>query len=119
MRVDLAVQVLSNTISKSLKLFIGAEAEETAKFADIFNKFFDCFNVSHCLAAQKSRNPFMLPYRSAEDFRLKWLQEDFLGYLKISEKSVEDREGYSRIQKKQMMLSPETLLGLKITGFEV
>jgi hypothetical protein len=29
---------------------------------------------------------------------------------------VQDREGYSKSQKKLMLLSPETLLGLRITG---
>ena len=27
-----------------------------------------------------------------------------------------EREGFSRLQKNQMMLTPETLLGLRITG---
>ena len=32
---------------------------------------------------------------------------------------MEDRDGYSRIEKNQMMLSAETLLGLKITGLNI
>jgi hypothetical protein len=116
MRVDLAAQVLSDSVAKGLELFVGEDAKETAKFADIFNKFFDCFNVTHCLEAQRSRNEYKLPYRSAQDIRLRWLQQDFLGYLSSWEESVRDRDGFSRMQKKQMMLSTETLLGLRITG---
>ena len=52
---------------------MGEVAEETAKFADHFNKFFDCLNVSNPIVGKKSRNTFKNPYRKSkeEDFRLK------------------------------------------------
>lgn len=49
-------------------------------------------------------------------FFWQWIHEEFLAYLDKWEKSVKERPGYSKSQKKRMMLSPETLLGLKITG---
>ena len=65
------IQVLSNTVSKAIETRGKAETEETAKFVDMFNKFFDCLNVSNFTAGIKSRNPFKSPYRKDTDFRLK------------------------------------------------
>ena len=62
-------QVLSDSVSKVLKLELGPRAGETAKFADMFNKLFDCVNVSSLSAGKLTRNPFQSPYRSAIDFR--------------------------------------------------
>ena len=64
------LQVLSNSISKALTLLVGDEATETAKFAEMFNKFFDCLNTSNFTVGKQQRNVFKNPYYSAEDFRL-------------------------------------------------
>ena len=47
---------------------------------------------------------------------MQWLSEDFLGYLSRWEQSVRRREGFTPKQKRLMLLSPETILGLRITG---
>ena len=47
---------------------------------------------------------------------MQWLQEVFLGYLTEWEKSVQERPNFTALQKRKMLLSPETLLGLRITG---
>ena len=47
---------------------------------------------------------------------VQWLEEEFLPYLEEWEKSVNNRPGFTKSQKKRMLLSPETLLGLKITS---
>jgi hypothetical protein len=60
---------------------LGDEAEETAKFVEYFDTFFDCSNVSSLSAGKLSRCPFKSPYRSVNDYRLKWLMETFLPYL--------------------------------------
>ena len=76
----------------------------------------------------KSLKPFQLPYRSADkgiyDYMsllfyailfLQWLQDDFLTYLDKWESSLSTL----RLKKKEVnliMLSPQTLLGLRITG---
>lgn len=49
-------------------------------------------------------------------FYLQWLKTEFLGYLNDWEKSVMERPRFDDEAKKAMMLSSETLLGLKITG---
>ena len=44
--------------------------EETAKFVSLFDKFFDCLNVSSLSAGRLKRNAFKAPYRLGTDFRL-------------------------------------------------
>ncbi|KAL5491933.1 hypothetical protein EMCRGX_G017309 [Ephydatia muelleri] len=58
---------------------------------------------------------FQQPYRSADDFHLKWLKDELLVYLDTWEQSIKAREGFSNDEKKKMHLSPQTLLGLRIT----
>ena len=62
---------ITQTVSKALVLTGGSKAEETAHFVNMFDKFFDCFNVSSFNAGMRSRKAFKSPYRSASDFRLK------------------------------------------------
>ncbi len=45
--------------------------EKTIQFILMFDKLFDCLNVSNLDAGKHSRNAFKSPYRSATDFRLK------------------------------------------------
>lgn len=110
------------------------EATETAKFLLMFDRFFDCLNVSNFDDGKHQRKPFREPFRTADDFRLKvqvwwcihtkcitsyylqWLQGEFLAYLTDWERYVMNIKGVSKKAKKCMLLSPQTLLGLKITG---
>lgn len=126
--------MLSETVSKALAMTGGPRAQETAKFVSMMDKFFDCLNVSDYNTGRFKRKVFKQPYRSGTDFRLKvcsvclhnsqfctylynqWLADDFLGYLGEWEDSVKKREGFSKLEKKLMLLSPETLLGLRMTG---
>ena len=62
--------VLSNRVHKALLAFQGEEAAETAKFAGIFDKFFDCLNTSNSYVGKHSLNCFKNPCRTATDFRL-------------------------------------------------
>ena len=47
---------------------------------------------------------------------IQWLEEDFLLYLNNWETSVRGRTGFSVAEQSKMMLSAETILGLKFTG---
>ena len=129
-------QVLSESVSKALVLTGEQEAQETAKFVALIDKFFDILNVSNFTNGTRNRKPFQHPYRHGDDARLtvslyntlskymplctkyyiQWLEEEFLPYLDQWEKSVEAREGFTKTQKKQMLLSSETRLGLRMTG---
>lgn len=44
------------------------------------------------------------------------MKEEFISYLDEWEESVEERKGFSQIAKKKMQLSPETFLGIRMTG---
>ena len=67
---DLFIKVLSNSVSKTITLLLGDDATETAKFTDMFDKFFDCLNTSNYSVGKQQRNAFKKPYYSVEDFRL-------------------------------------------------
>ena len=88
MRVDLAAQVcmvfnassifsififkvMSETVSKALRLTGGEEAAETAQFIEMVDKMFDCLNVSSLSKGKMKRKPSVQPYRNANDFQLK------------------------------------------------
>ena len=46
------------------------EMLETIKFVKLFDKWFDCLNVSSLSKGRLTRNPFKSPYRSKDDFRV-------------------------------------------------
>ena len=77
--------MISETVAKGIQVTHGPDAAETVNFID---KFFDCFNVSSYQNERCSRRPFQEAYRLANDFKLKWLQQEFLPYLNDWEKSV-------------------------------
>ncbi|KAL5478057.1 hypothetical protein EMCRGX_G024933 [Ephydatia muelleri] len=84
-------EVLSATIAKAIRTTRGFEVEETVKLIENFDKFFDCLNIE--------------------------MASDFTDYIEQRNKSVKSRVGYSDKQKKSMLLSPETRLGVKISDF--
>ena len=62
---------MSDTVAKALRFTFGDIAEQTAIFVEKIDKFFDCFNVSTFSQGKFSRKVFQLPYRRADDFRIK------------------------------------------------
>ena len=50
--------MLSTRVSTALKLNGGPEAEESAKFAEMFDHFFDCLNVNSFDEGKHQRKPF-------------------------------------------------------------
>ena len=54
-------------VSKALPIIVGDAASETARFVEMFDKFFDCLNVTHMGDDQKSSRK---PYFTPEDNRL-------------------------------------------------
>ena len=47
---------------------------------------------------------------------MQWLQEDFLGYLDQRESSTKNRVDLSASEKRKLLLSSETMEGLRVTG---
>ena len=54
-------QVLSETVSKALPLVVGKEATETARFVDIFDKFFGHFECQRLHIRSKVPKAFFTP----------------------------------------------------------
>lgn len=81
MRVKLAVEVLSYSVSVALHQVIEDEATETSKLCEMMNKFFDCMTVRSFNEHKMRNNPVIKPYTDVNDERLNWLQTDFLSYL--------------------------------------
>ena len=106
--------MLSESVSKAIELTGGPEVSETVKFIGMMDKFFDCLNVDNYSCGFAQRKPFKHPYRSSNDFRLTWLEKEFLPYLDQWEQSVWSRQFEG--DKSTMMLSAETLLGIRFTG---
>ena len=65
------MQVLSNSVAKAMQLKKDDKLDETIKFITMFDKWFDCLNVSALSAGKLSRNSFKSAYCSEKDFRLK------------------------------------------------
>jgi hypothetical protein len=62
--------VHSETVGKAIELTGGIEAQETAKFIMIFDKFFDILNVRNFDNWGRTRKPFQCPYSKKDDERL-------------------------------------------------
>lgn len=75
---------MSATVAKALHFTFGDGAEQTACFVEKVNKFFDCFNVSTFTQGKFFRKVFQMPYRRADDFRMK------VGHMHNSYKILRD-----------------------------
>ncbi len=110
-----------------------SDTHETERFVTFMDRFFDMLNTRSLEEGSKKRKPDLDPYRTADDHRLKvytyhysiaelyhnftqWLESDFLQYLKEWELCVACRPNFTAAEKKKMLLSDETRLGLKVTG---
>jgi hypothetical protein len=69
MKVNLAAQVLSASVSSAFELTGKEEFTETAKFCKICDKFFDCLNTRRAGEGKQKRKPDLEPYRSVDDVR--------------------------------------------------
>ena len=56
---------------------------ETQRFCSMFDRFFDCLNIRAYSEGKKKRKPNLLPYRTANDTRLKVLILLILFYVCI------------------------------------
>ena len=115
MRVNLASQVLSETVGHALKTFRSKEARGTAEFCLIMDKFFDCFNVRNTKECVYKRKPFLQPYTSPDDERFQWL-DSFLEYFETWKKSIDERPGdFTPTNRNNMFISLPTYNGLRMS----
>eukprot|EP00112_Aurelia_sp_Birch-Aquarium-sp1_P001448 Seg1156.4 transcript_id=Seg1156.4/GoldUCD/mRNA.D3Y31 product="DNA transposase THAP9" pseudo=true protein_id=Seg1156.4/GoldUCD/D3Y31 len=116
MNVKLAVQVLSESVGTVLQKFGPPQAEGTAQFCLMMDKFFDCINVRNTKECTIKRKDFLKPYSSIHDERFSWLRDTFLGYFENWLKSIEARKGnFTKGERSNMFLSWQTFEGLKLT----
>ena len=116
MKVKLAVQVLSRTVSTCLVENGDPEVVGTATFCRMINDFFDCSNARSTTEHQRKRNELIKPYSTADDERLVWMKDTFLKYLEDWKASTMTREGnYTPAEKEKMFLSRQTFEGFKIS----
>ena len=115
MRVNLAAQVLSDTVGKVLSEFGPPEAAGTARFCLMMDKFLDCLNVRNTVEHELKRKPFLKPYTDCSDERFSWL-DTFLEYFSLWKESVENRPGnFSQTAKSKMFISWQTHEGIEVT----
>ena len=132
-------------MAQALRLTGGEKAAEMSNFISLVDNFFDSVNVVSLLKGKHKRKVFQNPYRSGTDFRLKvctldsfvdtnvvsvydnyyvayycscvqFLEQEFLAYLDRWTTSVKRRAGYSDEERERMLLSQQTMKGLRITG---
>nr|XP_054762951.1 uncharacterized protein LOC129269470 [Lytechinus pictus] len=77
--------------------------------------FFDCLNVSNVTDCKKKRKLSLEPYRSSDDWRFTFLEEDFLSFLNEWESEGMVVEGLSRAERGKLLLSKATFDGLTMT----
>lgn len=65
------MQVLSETVGNALRMIGDVTFEQTIRFVEMFDRFFDCLNVNSYNTGHLKRKVFKQPYRSGTDFRLK------------------------------------------------
>ena len=116
MKVKLAVQVLSRTVSRCLLECKDPSVVGTAMFCQMVNDFFDCTNVRSTSEHERKRNERIRPYTSPEDERLIWMKDTFLKFLEDWKQSIKVREGkFTAAEQEKMFLSNQTYEGFKIS----
>ncbi|KAK3929248.1 Transposable element P transposase [Frankliniella fusca] len=114
MKVLYAAQVMSHTTAMDLKTRNWKGTDETVKFIDLVNNFFDCLNGAHTQQGKRTANKRLEPYTDANDTRFHELQE-FLNYLEEWKREVNQNKKLTKKQKENSMLSKSTLEGIQIT----
>ena len=106
----------------------------------LMDKFFDAFNTHNMTEGKRKRKTMQDPYRTKDDWRfsviilvhtnslgilsrlnpfLQWLKDEFLKYLQDWEDEVNQKTGYTAGQKAKMLLSVQSLKGLRMTGMTI
>lgn len=115
MRVRLAAQVLSTSMANAILARETPEMAETANFCKMFDRWFDCLNGRYIQQDIHLRKPELAPYCSANDWRLKWMEDGFLGWLNGWELEVQAVPNLTKGEKSRLLLSYQTMEGLRIT----
>lgn len=116
MNVNLAAQVMSDSVAKGLRFAYKEQYRETSKLLEVMNKWFDCMNTRHLRQGDRERNANLNPYRDINDARLIWLETAFLQYFEDWKQCVLRRRGdFNKKARNKMQLAKPTIKGLYIT----
>ena len=115
MRVRLAAQVLSTSMSLAISARNDPEMTETANFCLKFDKWFDCLNGRYLKSEVIKRKPDLAAYKSVDDVRFSWLRTEFLDWLTEWESEIESFPGLTKSERNKFLLSAQTTEGLRIT----
>ena len=116
MRVNLAAQILSSSVSSVLQNFGSPGSSGTSKYCQMFDQFFDCLNVRSLEEYKRKRKPMLAPYTDIGDARFQFLENDFLGYFRQWKRSVTARPGeFTANARARMFVSWQTHEGVQIT----
>ena len=127
---------MSTSVANAFEYFGEPDTKETQQFIRHFDYFFDCLNVCSPNEWYAKKKESLKPYTAADDSRLQvimhlvlclhvsymfvrttqWLENDFLHYLGEWESEVNESNQAAQ-ERRKMMLSDETLAGLRITGY--
>lgn len=100
MRLNLAVQVLSEKEVNVLSNFHLEAGVGTGKLCLIMDKFFDCLNASNTKEDIAKWKPFLRPYKSTDDVKFVWLYI-FLNYFRLlKDWKIELKKGITLIEVK-------------------
>ena len=120
MRVNLAAQVLSSTMSFVLNQFGPPEASATAEYCKMIDQFFDCLNVRSLDEHLRKRKLLLAAFTSIEDNRFQFLENEFLGYFRDWKESNTNRQGeFTANARAKMFVSWQTHDGLQITVYSI
>ena len=120
MRVDLAAQILSATMSTVLEQFGPQEASQTASFCRMMDHFFDCLNVRNLEEHTRKQKPYLAPYTDVNDNRFHFLENEFLVYFDNWKHSTINRPGeFTTNARAKMFISWQTHEGQKITVYSL
>jgi len=117
MNVRLAAQVLSLSMSNTLREYGPPEATSTAELCLMMDKFFDTVNIRGTDESSRELKPFRAAFRSKDDFRLSWLKDVFLKFFQDWLISTQNRPGhFTQKQRSNMFIAYQSYEGLKITA---
>ena len=93
MKVHLATQVLSESVTNIVINYYLDAAHATAEFCKFMDMFFDCLNVCNQYEGNTKKKEYLQPQKKIDDAIFIWLENEFLPYLHNWKESTENRPG--------------------------
>ena len=93
MKVRLATQVLSESVSNILSNYYPDAAHAAAEFCRFMDMSFDCLNVRNQYEGNNKKKEYLKPCREINDERFIWLENEFVSYLDNWKENTENRPG--------------------------